>query len=283
MTQGPEKYSSRRDTLLFTVCLLLSLGARVMPEPWQNALAASIRRSVLGPFLVLQRQAEELKTYRLRLSQVIAERDSAVVARELLEQLREDNAQLRAALALSQRLPVRHVAAEVLHQSLPTDGYTLVLAAGSKQGVRALSPVIAPRGLVGLVRSVGTNTSVAVTWAHPDFRASAMTANGSVFGIVAPRSGGGPFDLLLELRGVPYTETVAPGTAVYTSGLAFGAGGVFPRWIPIGTVLSVGEELEGWARTYVVRPNVHPAAVSHVVILLQEVADWPRSAGDSVK
>ncbi|GBD33093.1 Cell shape-determining protein MreC [bacterium HR33] len=274
MTRGPEKYSSRRDTLIFAACLLLSLAARIMPEAWQAGLADGLRQSFLGPFLAIQRQTEELKTYRARLSQVIAERDSAVVARELLEQLREENAQLRAALQLSARLPVRHVSAEVLHQALPTDGYTLLLAAGSNRGIRPLSPVIAPGGLVGLVRSVTPNTSVVVTWAHPDFRASAMTEGGEVYGIVAPRSGEGPTEMLLELRGVPYTEKLEPGTRVYTSGLAAGQGGVFPRGIPIGSVLAVGEELEGWARTYLVLPRVHPAAVSHVVVLLDGAGDW---------
>lgn len=273
MTRG--QYSSRRDTLIFAACLLLSLGARILPEAWTTALAGAMRQSLLGPFLAVQRQAEELKTYRTRLSQVIAERDSAVVARELLEQLREENAQLRATLNLSARLPVRHVSAEVLHQALPTDGYTLLLAAGSAQGIQPLAPVIAPGGLLGLVRSVTANTSVVVTWAHPDFRASAMTEGGSVYGIVAPITGSDSPQMLLELRGVPYTERIQPGTRVYTSGLASGQGGVFPRGILIGSVLSVGQELEGWARTYLVLPRVHPGAVSHVVILLDTGREWP--------
>ncbi len=275
MTRGPGNYGSRRDTLIFAACLLLSLTARIMPESWARALADAMRQSLLGPFLEVQRQAEELKTYRTRLSRIIAERDSALVARQQLEQLREENAQLRAALDLSARVPVRHVSAEVLHQALPTDGYTLLLAAGSSQGIRPLAPVIASGGLLGLVRSVTANTSVVVTWAHPDFRASAMTEGGEVYGIVAPRTGDGSPEMLLELRGVPYTERIQPETRVYTSGLAAGHGGVFPRGILIGSVLDVGEELEGWARTYLVLPRVHPGAVSHVVVLLDAAGDWP--------
>ena len=36
-------------------------------------------------------------------------------------------AQLRAVLGLSERVPVRHVPAEVLHETLPPDGYTLLM------------------------------------------------------------------------------------------------------------------------------------------------------------
>src|SRR5437879_2176534 len=39
------------------------------------------------------------------------------------------------------------------------------------------------------------------------------------------------------------------------------------RDVPVGTVVGVAGEAEGWARTYLIRPAVHPAAVTHVMIL----------------
>jgi cell shape-determining protein MreC len=51
---------------------------------------------------------------------------------------------------------------------------------------------------------------------------------------------------------------------VYTSGL----GDVYPRGIPLGSILQVGTEGGGWSRTYLVRPIVHPAEVTHVIIVL---------------
>lgn len=273
MEFASEKFASRRDTIAFLICLSLSVVARATPAGWHEVLSARLRGTLLRPLIALQEWAESISTTRERFARVVAERDSAAVVATLAESLREENAQLRAVLGLSQRVPVRHVAAEVLHQALPTDGYTLLISAGRRQGVRPLSPVLAPGGLVGVVRSVGANTSVVVAWAHPDFRASAMTADGTVFGIVAPYSGGDPTTMLLELRGVPYREQLVPGTRVYTSGLATGEGGIYPRGIPIGAVLSVGEELAGWARTYLVLPAVHPASISHVIILLDTRAD----------
>jgi rod shape-determining protein MreC len=268
-----ERFASRRDTLAFAICFLLSIAARAAPADVHTAISTSLRRSLLAPFLALQQQAELIRSAQTRFAQVMAERDSAGVAAALLDAVQEENAQLRGVLGLRARLPVRHLSAEVLHQSLPSDGFTLLLAAGTRDGVRPLAPVIGPGGLVGVVRSVEPRTSIAVAWAHPDFRASAMTADGAVFGIVAPHAGGGPTTALLELQGVPYRETVVPGSLVYTSGLATGEGGVYPRGIPIGTIVGVGEEQVGWARTYLVRPEVHPAAVSHVIILLETGLD----------
>ncbi|HKB52992.1 MAG TPA: rod shape-determining protein MreC, partial [Ramlibacter sp.] len=260
MAFASEPYASRRDTIAFIACLLLSIVVRMAPAPWHDAVASALRRTLLAPFITLQQETESIRATRAQFRRVVAERDSAMVNATLVEALREENAQLRAVLGLSQRIPVRHVPAEVLHQTLPTDGYTLLLSAGSNQGVKPLAPVIAAGGLVGVVRSVSPSTSIVVAWPHPDFRASAMTGDGSVFGIVAPYSESGPTDELLELRGVPYREHLAAGTRVYTSGLATGEGGIYPRGIPIGTILSVAQELPGWARTYLVLPAVHPAS-----------------------
>jgi rod shape-determining protein MreC len=68
---------------------------------------------------------------------------------------------------------------------------------------------------------------------------------------------------LLELQGVLYRQQVPAGTVIVTSGL----GGVFPRGIPIGVVVGPAGEEKGWGRTYLVRPLIHPAELSHVMIL----------------
>jgi len=172
--------------------------------------------------------------------------------------------QLPFQLGLGARLGTGYVSAEVLHQAEPTSPLTLVVSAGRHQGVTPLSPVVAPGGLVGVIGTVDAQTSTVLTWAHPDFRASAMAADGSVYGIVGPLgAAAAPGVWVLGLQGVPYRQVVADGTPIVTSGL----GGVFPRGIPIGTVVGVAGEAGGWERTYRVRPGVHPAAASHVLIL----------------
>ncbi len=266
MSFKPDRFSTRRDTLAFIICLLLSVSARVAPPPVQDSLARAISSTVLAPFLWVQEQAELIRASRGRYALVVESRDAALVTAFTARALEEENERLRELLALSARLPMEHVSAEVLHQAAPTTGLMVVLAAGRQDGVVPRAPVIAPGGLMGVVQSVTARSSVALIWTHPDFRVSAMTLDGSVFGIVAPRGAEGPNTPLLELSGVPYQDRLQPGTQIYTSGLG-GPSGVYPRGIPIGEILAVAEELEGWSRTYVVRPAVHPAAVSHVVVL----------------
>ena len=264
-----ERFASRRDTLAFVLCLALAVVARMAPPAWGEALASGIRGTLLAPFLALERQAELTRTARARFAAVVAQRDSAVLLAGRIDALEAENRQLRDVIGLSKRLPVRHIPAEVLHQSFPTDGYSLVLSAGRSDGVAVMAPVLAPEGLLGVVSSVERRTSVVVAWSHPDFRASAMTADGSAFGIVAPVGSDGPNRMLLALQGVPYGDRVGTGSLVYTSGL----GGVYPRGVPIGRVLAVGEEEVGWSRTYLVQPAVHPASVSHAMVLTMGVRE----------
>jgi rod shape-determining protein MreC len=269
---APDSYSSRRDTLAFVFCLLLAFAARLSPAAVQDAAATTFSHTVLAPFLFLQEQAELIKASRSDYARVVGLRDSVVVRALSVPGLEEENEQLRGLLGLSSRLQVRHISAEALHQASPASGLMTMLSAGSADGVRPKAPVVTAGGLLGVVQGVSRDRSVAMLWSHPDFRVSAMTRDGSIFGIVAPHGSAGPSTMLLELTGVPYQQEVSPGTVIYTSGLG-GASGVYPRGIPIGTVLDIGDEQEGWSRTYVVRPAVHPAAVSHVIILTGPALD----------
>jgi rod shape-determining protein MreC len=269
MAIGTDRYASRADTLLFIVCVALSVAALSLPNEWRDPLAQGLRQSVLAPFLFLQRQTELLAAARARYDGVVAQRDSAVLAATFLPELRQENDHLRSLLGLGAKLGGGYVSAEILHQPEPTNPLSFVVSAGRREGVRPLSAVVSPEGLVGLVATVDEHTSIVLSWAHPEFRASAIAMDGSVVGIAAPHGADGPGVWLLELQGVLYRQQVPVGTVVVTSGL----GGVFPRGIPIGTVIGPAGEEKGWGRTYLVRPAVHPAMLSHVMVLVSPRAD----------
>jgi rod shape-determining protein MreC len=268
---APDRTFARRDTALFILCIALSVGALFAPEPWQYAIASSARSTALAPLIALQRRAESSRTSQARFEMLSAERDSAAAALQTLPVLLEENNQLRALLGLSRRLPRRVVSAEVLHQPLPTDGRTLLLDAGRRAGIQPFQSVVAPEGLLGTVLTAGQSSAIVLTWAHPDFRASAVTLDGSVAGVIGVTPDATIREPMLELRGVPYRDSVPVGTEVITSGL----GGVYPRGLPIGTVVCVARQSEGWERVYLVRPAAAPARVSHVLVL-PSGTEWVR-------
>jgi rod shape-determining protein MreC len=264
MTFESDRRYTRRDTVLFLLCLTLSLAAFFSPAAWSNGVAAALRGTVLSPLVWLQARAEEGRTSRVRFRAVTTERDSAAYLAQFLPSLRAENERLRQLLRLSHRLTATYVAAEVLHQPQATDSRTLLLSVGSREGVAAFNPVVAPEGLIGVILSVSRTSSIAMSWAHPEFRVSAFTVGGNAFGVVAPSIEGRNNEGALEFRGVPYRDSVPLGTLVLSSGL----GGVFPKGIPVGTVIGTVREEAGWERVYRLRPAANPGSAAHVLVLL---------------
>lgn len=93
-----------------------------------------------------------------------------------------------------------------------------------------------------------------------------MSPDGTAFGIAQAHLTGATGGYLIELRGVPFRATLKPGEMIVSSGW----GGVWPRGIPIGTILQEIKTSEGWARTYLLRPAVNPADVYQVMILRRD-------------
>src|SRR5437867_3439639 len=219
MALGADRYASRADTLVFIGCVLLSVAAMSLPDRVRDPFTRAVRQWVLAPLLALQQQTDLLSASLERYDAVVAQRDSAALAATFVPELRSENTRLRGLLGLGARLASGYVPAEVLHAAEPTSPLTFVVAAGRKQGVKPLSAVVSPEGLVGIVSTVDAQTSVVVSWAHPEFRASAMAADGSIYGIVAPHGSEGPRTWLLELQGVAYRQLVPEGTTILTSRL----------------------------------------------------------------
>ena len=261
------RLSSRVDFLLFVGCVILSMITLVLPAQMRDPLAESLRRSLVAPLVGLQSNAERWRTAWQMSEERTARLDSAAMRNFDVVALRTENDELRKLLGLGARLRAGFVPAEGVHNAVREDVVTtLTLTAGSRVGVKVYSPVVTDEGVVGLVQTADPTISIAILFSHPDFRASAMSGDGSSFGIVYPhlqQGLGGSGGYLLELRGVPFRTVLTPGTMIYTSGL----GGTFPRGIPIGVVLRELKTAEGWTRTYLLQPSVNPARVTSVMVL----------------
>jgi rod shape-determining protein MreC len=260
---------TRVDTVILAACVVASLLATVLPAGTRQAVAGAIREVFVGPLIALQVQAERARSAFIVRDITAARLDSLVLRNAELREMEVENNRLRALMGLGARLRTRFVAAEALHRPELGESHTFVVTAGSRSGVVERSAVVAPEGLIGTVVSVEATTSTALLWTHPDFSVSAMSADGRVFGIIKPYLGDEAERFMLELRGVAFRDSLAPGTEVRSSGL----GSVFPRGIPIGIVMQDITTPGGYARTYLVRPAVMPADVTVVMVLLPVSAD----------
>ncbi len=278
MLRASDRTFSRRDTVSFLVCLGLSLLGLFLPSAWGESIASTLRDSALTPFVWLEARAAEGRTSRARFRAVTAERDSAAIAAQFLPAITAENRQLRALIRLRSRLETPYVPGEVLHQTAPTDARMLLIRI--PDSVAPFEPVVSADGLVGVVWNAGTGQASVMTWAHPEFRVSAFSADGRVFGMVGPSTGSTGPEAGLEFRSTSYRDTLATGTAILSSGL----GGVYPKGIPLGTVLGIAREQAGWERVYRLRPAANPSAVTHVLVLRSPHAPSvvPAFPGDSM-
>ena len=258
---------SRVDAGLLVGCVVLSLVAVALSPKDREPIASALRKSIVSPLVGLQAGAERWRSAWISNEQRQIAADSVAMRAIKAQALQTENDQLRKVVGLGSRLEWGFVPAEALHSTVASEDIvtTLTLATGSSAGIQQYSPVVAPEGLVGTVYKADPSMSIVVLYTNPDFRASAMTADGSAFGIIYPHISrvGSSDAYMLELRGVPTRVVLKPNTVIYTSGL----GGTFPRGITIGTVVSEMKTSEVWTRTYLVRPAVLPYRVTTVLVL----------------
>jgi rod shape-determining protein MreC len=255
--------NTRIDLIVLAAAAMLALVARGLPQNLREPVASSMRRTFLAPLVMLQERAEASRRSLLLDNTRTAIRDSVALRAMTVTSLENENDRLRQLIGLGARLKWGFVPAEAIHGRGVRDVTSMTLTAGSNAGVRRLSPVVSPEGVVGMVSNVDPTMSEAMIWTHPDFRVSAMSEDGSAFGIVQAHAASATTGYLMELRGIPFRSTLKPGALIVSSGL----GGVWPRGIPIGRVLSEISTAEGWARTYLLKPVVSPADVGAVMIL----------------
>jgi rod shape-determining protein MreC len=268
-----NRFSSRIDVVVFGACVALALAAMVLPARVREPTASTLRRTFVAPLLRLQQGSERWRAAYLSSVREELRKDTLALAAARVPTLETENERLRKVLGLGSSMKWGFVPAEALSGRGRAEDFTITLSAGSKAGVRERSLVVAPEGIVGLVQTVDPSMSLAILFAHPDFRVSAMSADGSAFGIVQPHVTSSSTTqeqafmrserYLLEMRGVPFRAALKPGAVVYSSGL----GGIYPKGIPVGVVLGEIKTPESWARTYILRPAVNPAELSAVMIL----------------
>jgi len=259
-----SRTGTRTDVALLGAALVVAGAALILPAVARGRVQGALQSSVAAPLVSAQAWASRGRQAITDHGALVGRVDSLALAAQQADPLRAENDRLRALIGLGQRLQSGFVATEVAHPQRGSDEHTVMLAAGSNAGIRPFAPLIVPEGLIGMVTTVEPNVSTAILWTHADFRVSATSPDGGAFGIVAAHLGAGADRFLLEMRGVPFRNDLKPGTLIVSSGL----GNVYPRGIPIGVVLRETKTIEGWARTYLLRPIVAPDAAMSAMVLL---------------
>jgi rod shape-determining protein MreC len=261
---GPERETNagRQPGMLAVTFVILALSLSYLPATAQQRIARTMRATVLRPFLVTQARLASARMNARDVEELMVQMDSMTAVLSTQAALSDENRALRRLLDLAERAGPTFLPATVLRAGTAGSESMFLVAVGSVQGVYEGAPVVTRNGLVGVIREVQKEISRGMDWTHPDFAASAMLEDGTMFGFVDNRRGAFREVDRLVLDGTAYNEEALPGTRVLTSGLS----GVYPRGIPVGVIDEVEETQGEWRKSYWLRPMVEPGQVTHVLI-----------------
>lgn len=243
----------------------LRSGLSVALHPIRLALRApgDVATELTGFFTrhrLLQQQRDALLDERARL---------AITANTALD-LKRENDELRALLAVRARPGQQQVQAALLYQGHDWFAQKIVLDRGATAGLRNGLPVVDASGLLGQVSQVFPGSSEVTLVTSPGQLTPVMIERTGQRGLVAGMGHG-----QLELRYMPIQTDVRVGDRLVTSGIDR----VYPAALPVARVSRVGRSQAGPYLRIEGQPLAGLARTRAALVLIaQPVATEPAAA-----
>lgn len=176
-----------------------------------------------------------------------------------LRDMSAENEHLRKMLNLAPRISYPLLAAEVLARQSVRPLGSWVVDKGHESGVEEGMAVLAPDGLVGRVIESGYGYSLVQILTDPDCRVAVINLRSRHPGTLYSPDG-----LRMEVESNVNAD-YKPGDTLVT----WGAGGVFPKGLPVGLILSADPHAVGVLRQCLVRPFQEPTRVENVFLVMR--------------
>ena len=176
----------------------------------------------------------------------------------------EENRRLRRLLALKESMPLATLSGEVIAREWGGWVRSLTVNRGRADQVTRLTAVIAPDGLIGRVVDVRPGASIVQVLTDPTSTVGAHAVRTRTQGIVEGEPRGTMRFKYMARDG----SGIQVGDLVVTSG----AGGLFPRGIPIGRVRAIDDRGSALFHYAQLTPAVDFARIDEVLLLVGEGA-----------
>jgi rod shape-determining protein MreC len=206
------------------------------------------------------RDLRELRDKNSQLEELV---DQLMIENVRLNEVQAENEDLRKKLGFRETHPqyvlkVAQVTTRVIGSEPNNFMSVLIVDAGKRDGVGAGMPVVTERGLVGHVRSVGSNWAKVLLIVDPSSSVAALVQSNRLPGVVSGRLGQ---DLVMDY--LAQGEQIAVGEVILTSGM----GGNYPKSLVIGQIIEVEQsDVETFQRA-IVRPSVDFRQLETVLVL----------------
>jgi rod shape-determining protein MreC len=180
--------------------------------------------------------------------------------------------QLRNVLDLAGSGGYQVVAARVINRgSTETFKETLTIDVGSRSGITKNMTVISESGLVGVVKSVTSNSSIVLLMSDPTFKVGVRIAGTQSIGVV---SGQGGSTYLLQL--LDATGEIKEGDALVARGSA--GDRPFVPGVPVGIVISVNSDASSITQNADVESSANLEKISVVAVVTAATKGDPRDS-----
>ena len=197
--------------------------------------------------------AQELEALR-------SQRDELLVHMVELEQMRQENASLRAQLEFVERTKMDVVATKILSKQISRTLSRFIIDAGERDGIEVGAAVLAHNGIfVGKVSDVGAYASTVTALNDPTHSVAVSLLNESrTIGIAS-----GSIGDLLRINFIPVDEVIDVGELVVTSGLE----DAVESGLLVGVINAIVQEPGSAFQEAVVEPLADVRRLTSVLVL----------------
>jgi rod shape-determining protein MreC len=281
MDRSPPPFFKQGPSANARLAFFALLGLALLVIDSRTGMLAAMRQgigTVLYPLqrtLLVPRDALSISTdylteiHRLRAENAELKRVETANARTLLqvEQLAQENRQLRELTGARERAAVKSVVAEVLYDTRDPFTRRLVLDKGLQQGVAAGQPVIDAQGIVGQITRVFPLSSELTLVTDRNMVIPVQVQRNGVRAIAA----GGAEPGRMELRFMSVNADLKEGDLVVTSGLD----SLYPPGLPVGRIVLVDRGRTGNFARVLVDPVAGVDKSRMVLVLLVDKSGLP--------
>ena len=206
-----------------------------------------------------------------------------------IERLRTENADLRAANdrltldnvrlreqavtaqqatkleGLQKTIPYKTIAAPVIARDPSGILRSIVIGAGTDQGVKTGDVVLSDLGVVGRISDAGSNYAKVLLITDSSSAVSALVQSSRANGIVR-----GQYGDTLVMEWILQSETVKAGDIVVTAGLAFGneLRSLYPKGLVLGRVTDVAKADVAAYQRAIIQPAVDLRKLENVLVII---------------
>ena len=235
--------------------------------PVQSALAR-VNRAAVGTWSTYL----DWKNVRSENRRLRDENQQLRVAALQVSETATENQRLRRLLGMQERLPLETVGAEIIAREWGGWVRSLTVNRGRHDNIARLTAVIAPEGLIGRVIDVRSGVSIIQVLTDPASTVGAHVVRTRTAGIVEGDPRG-----TMRLK---YMAREGGGIQVGDLVVTSGAGGVFPRGIPVGRVRAIDDRGSALFHYAMLTPVVDFARVDEVLLLTGSTRQDVASAFD---